>query len=124
MAEADTNVQSVRVRAILGEVVLGIALKKSEQFDGVRTRSRLETVKEDAADWVDVTFWAIRWFSIRSLHVPSSEVLADIMLKQFVFNGSHESLEGSDLNGQAEVRANDVELADKLLRAVHISILE
>lgn len=118
--EDDGYTQSSRVRGILNNVAVGISLRVSERYEGTRTRSRLEVIKENAAEWLETLFWCMRWFGLRGQSLPSEDTLVDFMLRIDHFTSDDEE----DSFNITETSEGDIKLAEWLIRAVEISIVE
>lgn len=118
-----TNVPSARVNGLLGELVVSVSLHISQDEEQSRTRSMMEAKKEEVANWLDVMFWSLRWFIQTGRDLPSNDVLAMVMIKQ---RASFASEENETIVEQraASPTPEDIELAQKLVQVVRLSVEE
>ena len=131
MAEAGSVVSSLsrsdRVCNLLNEVVTWLALRSSQEEEGIRTRMKTEQKKEEAARWVDIVFRSVRWCVERRVGFPRSEVLV-MMLVDRTCRRHQEVSDVDDRNRSVtlpeDVTSIDILAAEKLVSAAEISIDE
>lgn len=119
-----TYIPSQRVRNTLGDIAVSAALQFSQdkKDENIRTRSRMEAKKEQAAGWVDTMFWSLRYCIETGRELPPNEVVATVMMKQHLSN----NLDGGTSGQPENCSPTDViiRLAERLVDAAKLSVSE